>query len=68
VVWKDYDHSPLDALWPRELVSSSVLEFQEKMADVAYSSRMAMCEKAMILKVISGLVKGAGIAMVWFPF
>jgi len=64
VVWKVYDHSPLDALWPRKLVSSSVLEFQEKMVEMAYSSRMAKCEKAMILKVISGQVKGAEIAMV----
>ena len=65
---KVYDHSPLVALWPRELVSLSVLEFQEKMAEVAYSSRMAKCEKAMTLKVILGQVKGEEIAMVWFPF
>jgi hypothetical protein len=38
----------------RELVSSDVLGFQEKMAQVVYSSQMANCEKARSLKVILG--------------
>lgn len=68
LVWKVYDRSLLDALLPRVLVSSSVLEFQETMAGLAYSLRMAKCEKAMILKVILGLVKEEEIAGVCFPF
>jgi hypothetical protein len=44
----------LDVPKPRELVSSAVLAFQGKMAQVVYSSQMADCGKARSLKVILG--------------
>jgi hypothetical protein len=66
--WKVFDHSPLNAQRPRELVSLTVLGFQEKITQVVYSPQMAKCEKARILKVILVLAKGAEIARAQFPF
>jgi hypothetical protein len=63
VSWKVFDHSLLNALRPKEFVSLTVLGFQEKMAQVVYSTQMAKYEKARIPKVILVLAKGAEIAM-----